>query len=220
MREILRVSGLRVAYPNGGKQFVYPEIQVNRGQCLAIIGPSGVGKTTLLHALFQASFPGSMKYDKGVLLDQPFTAMPWRESFRYVSLLPQYAQNSLNPALTIGRHVKHIRQGLASGADDATVLRWLEQLQLESSVVRMFPHQLSGGMRQRVVLLLGMLKRPALYVLDEPSIGIDAVTLRLMSEFLLEQKEKGMSLLLVSHEPNFVSLIADQVVPLGGNLNG
>ena len=208
---VLEVKGLSAGFKgNGGKTFGYPDIFLPKGECLCVKGPIGCGKTTLLNALFSVSFTGTVTYEKADLLGMDINA--WgRKKYSVLSFMPQYSQNALNPYVTIDKHIKHIQKGNKNTEHDIDLLR---QLELHSSVKSMYPHQLSGGMKQRVVMLLGFLKKPQLFVIDEPSTAIDPVTLKVMLDLIKLKKSEGVSLILVTHDEALSEHVSDRTIDL------
>ncbi len=209
---VLHVVGLKVSYPNSTHTYHYPPLVIEPGTCLAVVGPTGSGKSTLINALFQPSFTGRVSYDQAELVGQNMVDLAWPIIFRHVSYLPQYAQSGLNPSIAIATHLAHIAQGTGQPIDDWGP--WLSDVKLTGDVLTLFPHQLSGGMKQRLLLMMGMIKAPQLYVLDEPSTAMDAITLKIMVEYLLERKRRGLAVLMVSHERGLVRHLADVVINL------
>lgn len=209
---VLRVSGLKVSYPNSTPTYRYPLLTVEQGKYLAVVGPTGSGKSTLINALFQPSFAGRVRYDQATLMGSSMADMSWPAIFRILSYLPQHAQSGLSPSLTIAQHLAHITEGTGRQVSDWQP--WLNEVQLSSAILSLFPHQLSGGMKQRLLLMMGMVKGPKLYVLDEPSTAVDAITLKIMVEYLQKRKSQGLAVLLVSHERGLVQRLADEVISL------
>jgi ABC-type glutathione transport system ATPase component len=228
MAPILFVEGLKIRYrsakerlprlssssqPSSQVVFQYPLIQVEKGECLGIVGQTGCGKTTLLNALFQPRFPGEVSYRRAEILGRDRNSIPAHELYSRISYLPQYAQNAFNPSLTAGNHFRHVQRSLQI-VEENIWHAWMEELKLSPQVLEYFPYQLSGGMKQRLALLLGFLKRPALYILDEPSSGVDAVTMKIILDFLRRRKEEGVTFLMVSHDLGLVSNFSDRALIL------
>lgn len=211
---VLSVRQLRASYRSTAGEFFLPSLDLPVGAVVALSGPTGCGKTTLVNALFQWQFPGLVSYERAEFMGVDLRSLPRQTLYRRVSYMPQFSLSGLNPTLTVGTHVRHIQQSVGSSGNRA-YLGWLQALQLDQGALNLRPHQLSGGMKQRVFLLLALLKQPDLLILDEPSTAVDVVTLRLLVKLLLELKESsGLSLLLVSHDRDLVRRLADQVVSL------
>ncbi|WP_350344609.1 ATP-binding cassette domain-containing protein [Proteinivorax tanatarense] len=216
---MLEVKGLEASYDNSITYYKYPDFTLDKGKCLAIVGSTGCGKTTLLNSLFNPFFVGRAKYKHFLLLEKDISSY-MNNIFNVVSFIPQFSQNALNPCLTISDHIKHMK------TKDYNIdnlfkrsMKMLGQLKLEQDVIKKYPHQLSGGMKQRLILMLGFLKQPELVVLDEPSTAIDGITLKVILDFLKTKKTDGISMLIVTHDLGFVKLIADDVMNLDSSLD-
>ena len=205
---ILCVRGLNVAY-NDAMRFSYPDIIIRAGECVAVTGQIGCGKTTLLNALFDPAFPARVSYTEALLLGRDLRSYG-NSLFREISYMPQYAQDGLNPLLTAGEQVEAVARDNGLELSRAELGMRLACLKLERAVMTRFPYQLSAGIKQRLVLLMSVIKRPRLLALDEPSSAIDALTLGAMLEFLKEVKAGGVGLLMVSHDAGFIRHIADR----------
>ena len=205
---VLTVSGLEVSYLRSPKRFAYPDITVERGQCVCISGSTGCGKTTLLNSLFQPAFRGEVNYKEARLLVKDVRSYG-PAIYRVMSYMPQYAQDGLNPMMDVGAQIQAVLEGNGLELSSPELEKNLGRLGLNPDILKLFPHQMSGGMKQRLVLLMAYLKKAALMVLDEPSSAIDALTLRSMLDFLKEIKSEGIALVIVSHDLGFTRHIAD-----------
>jgi ABC-type glutathione transport system ATPase component len=214
---VLLVKGLKAGYRTAPFLFQFPDLHVEKGQCLSIIGPTGCGKTTLLNALFQPLFPGVVQYNRGEILGRDLRAISASGLYSTISYMPQFAQNALNPSLFVRTHFRHVQRSLET-VEEKIWIGWMDELKLAQDVLELFPYQLSGGMKQRLVLLLGFLKRPALYAVDEPSSGVDAITLKIMIQFLQRRKQEGTAFLMVSHEQGLVNNLSDNILFLEKHL--
>ncbi len=203
----------RVEYARSSKKFTYPDIKIKGGECVCISGPTGCGKTTLLNALFQPSFPGKVTYKEASVSGQDLKSFS-KGIFGTTSYMPQYAQDGLNPAMTVVKQIEAVMTGNNLKLSQDEINTKLAALNLEPSVLKLYPHQMSGGMKQRLALMLAHLKKPVLMVLDEPSSAIDALTLRCMLDYLIAAKLGGAGLLIVSHDLGFTRHIADVSVSL------
>ncbi|SCY89001.1 ATP-binding cassette domain-containing protein [Alkaliphilus peptidifermentans] len=208
----LEVNNLKISYRCHNQIYKYPNFTIGKGECLSIMGASGCGKTTLLNGLYNLNFNGRVKYTTAKLFDADIKSYN-KKIYEVVSYLPQYSQSALNPSITIKEHIYHIANGIAKDSED--YLELLQILKLDKDILSLYPHQLSGGMKQRIVLLLGSLKNPQLYVLDEPSTAIDSITLKIILSFLREKKDKGTSMMMVTHDYGFSRLISDEILILG-----
>ncbi|SDL01540.1 ATP-binding cassette domain-containing protein [Natronincola ferrireducens] len=209
---VLEVKGLTISYKADTTCYRYPELKLNEGECLVIMGKTGTGKTTLLNALFGLAFPGNIIYEKANLLGDDIVKAK-KNMYNFISYMPQFSQSALNPCLTIRRHIEDVEKSCPSPTNN-NYIQMLEELKLEADVLDKFPHQLSGGMKQRIVMLLALLKKPKLLVLDEPSTAIDAITLKIILNMLQEKKKEGIAMLMVSHDLGFVVHLADNILKL------
>lgn len=208
---VLELEGCRIRYPGAGEWFRYPDLGLAAGSCLALMGRTGSGKTTLLNALFGYSFPGIMAYRRARLLGRDLRA--WgKDRYGAISYMPQFVQSGLNPTLTVGQQLRLTGGG---GIEEERLPDFLRELDLAETVEQLYPFQISGGMKQRLALMMGFLKAPRLFVLDEPSAALDHITLGQTLRFLRARKDEGCALVVVSHHRGFIKGIADQAVWLG-----
>jgi peptide/nickel transport system ATP-binding protein len=184
------------------------------GQVLALTGPSGTGKTTVLRAVLDALPPGLRRTGgtvrwNGQLIEPGRTARRWRRD--HAGVLGQDPRAALNPLL-------RVRTLVAEGAGDpARALRLLPELGLDpAELADRRPHQLSGGQAQRIALARTVAADPPLLVLDEPTSALDPVTLDLVTRLVDRRRGNGRFVtVIVSHDHDFVEGLADIVVALG-----
>ena len=169
----------------------------------------------MVNSLFSRGFKGKTQYSKAELLGRDIREWGSR-LYSIVSYMPQHSQNALNPYATVGKHIKHVQDG---NKTTCSYRELLGRLELEADITEKYPHQLSGGMKQRLVMLLGFLKNPELFVLDEPSTAIDPVTLRLIFDFLRQKKEEGTAMLMITHDRGLAAHMADESIELGGTVH-
>jgi peptide/nickel transport system ATP-binding protein len=236
---ILSVRDLSIVYQarRGQVQAVRNiSFDVQRGEALALIGESGSGKTTVglgLMRLLPATASivgGSIVYRRHVNGSSPTSRetkvlglkgdslrqFRWREC----AMVFQSALNALNPVLRISEHFEDTAKahGYLSGYRQGTALRersWrlLTMVRLDPEQVwRSFPHELSGGMRQRVLIALALLLEPQLLILDEPTTALDILTQRNIMEVLKELRQKlGFAMVFISHDLALAAELADRV---------
>lgn len=192
---------------------------VGRGRFVGLVGESGCGKSTLAMTL-PGLIPSPGRVVAGtVLLDgHELTAMGSRDVARLrgrvVSLVPQSAMNALNPAYRIRNQIAEAA-ALTRGPDEATTraeeLMELVGLPLEKASA--YPHELSGGMKQRVVIAMAIANDPALIVADEPLTGLDVLTQARIVRLLVRlQEQLGVAILLVSHDLPLVGQVVDDLL--------
>jgi len=209
---ILELRQFKARYKAQTSWFDYPDLELEKGRCLVLMGKTGCGKTTLLNALFQYPFSGEVVYEKAEILGNDWRN--WgKERYEFISYMPQYAQNGLNPSLTIGEQLDMVKR-CCSVHPGERQQSYFEELGLKKEVTKYYPFEISGGMKQRIALLIGFIKKPALFVLDEPSSALDYITLRKTMDFLRRRKEEGCAILMVSHHRGFAAGIADKVTVL------
>jgi len=196
------------------------DLVVPTGKILGLVGESGCGKTTLARAVMGV-LPknarlagGEIHFDGRELLSQGDSA--WRKlRWREVAFIPQSAMNSLDPVYRVGDQLIEvlIRRGAYSRQQAAK--RSLELFRLvgmDPARLRDYPHQFSGGMRQRTAIALALALEPKLIIADEPVTALDVIVQRQILDTLKDlQRQLGLSVLLVTHDISVVAYVCDQV---------
>lgn len=195
---------------------------VQDGEIVGIVGESGSGKTmTALtiaglfkeHAVLDA---GTIRLDGTDLLKLTEREMRQVQGNR-IGMIFQEPMTALNPTMKIGRQVEEVLRlhtGLDSRARKAAVIRALEEVELDEAEKLLFkyPHELSGGMRQRVMIAAAMICRPSLLIADEPTTALDAATQESILKLLKKLNDKyGMSILFISHNLRVVKELCTRV---------
>ena len=223
---ILSVAGLSVAFRNdAGWQTVVRDIafDVAANETVALVGESGSGKSVTalsvmgLNAATTSRVTGSIRLNGSDLLtlsEQDYRKVRGNE----VAMIFQEPMTSLNPVHTIGAQVAEAlmsHRNLSSGEARAETLRLLERVRIPAAASRYheYPHQFSGGMRQRVMIAMALACRPKLLIADEPTTALD-VTIQAQILGLIKelQDEEGMSVLFITHDMGVVAEIADRTV--------
>lgn len=201
---------------------------LHEGESLALIGESGSGKTTLGLALVRL-LPRGARIPRGRVLRRheggPIDVLGLSEDrlrrYRWeeCAMVFQGAQNSLNPVLTIRDQffdTVQAHQRKRSGEIDERARELLRMVQLEPDrVLRSYPHELSGGMRQRVLIAMSLLLQPEILILDEPTTALDILTQRAIIDVLRRLKEQlGFATIFVSHDLSLAAELADRVATM------
>ena len=215
------VRNLRVRF---GQRIVVDGVSfdIAPGECLAIVGESGSGKTITARTLLGLAPDGAdVSVDQLVVAGVDaagYSDAEWRSvRGRLVGLVSQDALVSLDPMRRIGNEIAEPIEvhegGLSRSEVTARVLRMLEDVAVPTpeTRARQYPHELSGGLRQRALIASALAAAPVLLVADEPTTSLDATVQSKVLELLGSLKESGLALLLVSHDLALVTQIADRI---------
>jgi|TARA_B110000438_G_scaffold49839_1_gene50339 peptide/nickel transport system ATP-binding protein len=198
---------------------------LKQGERFALVGESGSGKTTLAMGLMRLTRPpGHIAKGSATLNGRDLTKLSDDEMRKTrlseLALVPQGAMNSLNPVMRIERQIidgiiDHVEDGEKSPSKDELdemVRDLLTRVGLRPGVARLFPHELSGGMKQRVAMAIGISLRPRLIVADEPTSALDVVVQRQIMQ-TLGRLQEGLdaSIMLVGHDMGLVAQFADTI---------
>jgi oligopeptide/dipeptide ABC transporter ATP-binding protein len=223
---VLAVRDLTVAYASDAGPVVAVDrvdLEVGRNEFLAIVGESGCGKSTLLYSiarLLGSPLPGEIVggevlfngRNMVVLSEKQLRAIRWRE----LSVVMQSAMNALNPVLTVAQQMRDACKAHSEMSDREIEARSREVLRLVSiDPVHMhsYPHQLSGGMRQRAMIAMALLFTPDLVIMDEPTSALDVVAQRsLMVQIKQLQEQLGFAVIFVTHDMSLVSHFSDRLL--------
>lgn len=225
---ILDVAGLRVAYRDkSGQRTVVHDIgfEVRAGEVVALVGESGSGKSSTAQALIGLLPEGGILQQGTIRLNgQDIAGWPQRrlDGIRgsIISLVPQDPGNSLNPVRTIGEQVAEILtvHGRASGAAARVqAIELLERVGLSQPQLRarQYPHELSGGMRQRVLIAIAIALKPSLIIADEPTSALDVTVQRHILDLIDDlRREYGTAVLLVTHDLGIAADRSDRLIVL------
>lgn len=226
MTDVLDVKNLKVSIRSDSHKFDVLNginFSIQKGETLGLVGESGCGKTmTSLSILRMIDPPG--KIESGdILLEKTNLMKLSHENMRKIrgnriSMIFQEPMNSLNPVFTIGEQLGEMfRVHLNDSRSEARKksIEMLELVNLPSPEQRMkeYPHQLSGGMRQRVIIAMALACKPDLLIADEPTTALDVtIQAQILSLLVDLQKQMGMSILFITHDLGIVSEICDRVL--------
>lgn len=198
--------------------------QVFPGETLAIVGESGCGKSATAMSLLRLIQPpvgrsegGYIRFGGKNLLELDNEEMRTVRG-REIAMIFQEPMSSLNPVLTIGRQLTETLRVHEDASFDVTRLRAIEVLNQvglpgPESQLQKYPHELSGGMRQRVMIAMALINKPSLLIADEPTTALDVTIQAQVLDLMVRlQKETGTSTLLITHDLGVVAEIADRVI--------
>ena len=219
---VLEIDDLHVHYRSArgavravdGASLLVPE-----GQIIGLVGESGCGKTTLARSIMGV-MPRNARIAGGGIRFQGkeiagkerlLKSLRWRD----IAFIPQSAMNSLDPVYRVGAQLNEVltaRGGFSKPKAEARAAELFELVGIEPARLRDYPHQFSGGMRQRAAIALALALEPKLVIADEPVTALDVIVQRQILDTLKElQSRLGISVLLVTHDISVVAYVCDQV---------
>jgi len=220
---LLEVSDLRLYYrtrKGAVKAVDDVSFYIRRGETLALVGESGCGKTSIAISILRVLPRNVHTYSGQVILDGEDLMKLSDEEFRTrirwkkISMVFQGAMNVLNPVIPVGIQAAEplILSGMSKKEALEKVAGAFESVGLPRMLVKRYPHELSGGMKQRVVIATALLMRPELVILDEPTSALDIMTQANIMNLLKKlKKEHGLSYLFITHDLPLASELADRL---------
>jgi peptide/nickel transport system ATP-binding protein len=215
---LLKIEGLRAVYGAGTEVLHGVDVAVGRQRCLAVVGESGAGKTTLARCIvgLHSNWSGTMTFDGKQV--SPGFRKRGHDALRAVQYIFQNPYTALNPRKTVGDLVEQpLRQLFKLSRSERTerVVAALRDAALNEQYLTRYPDQLSGGERQRVAIARGLVVEPQLLVCDEVTSALDVSVQAAIVELLHElQVSRGLTLVLITHNLALVRSLADDVVIL------
>ena len=197
-------------------------LALDAGRALGLVGKSGCGKSTLALAAL-GLLPRLADITHGTVRFEGHTVSAMSEAelrtlrWRRMAYVPQSALASLVPVHSIRRQFRDTAaaHGMPAAEADRRAAELLRRVELDPTVLDRFPHELSGGMRQRAIIALALLFRPPLLVADEPTTGLDVIVQRQIVNLLTDlRRSEGLSLLFISHDIGVVAELCDRVAVL------
>ena len=221
---LLDIRGLSVEYlVNDTRLRAVDQVSftINKGETVGLAGESGCGKSTLAFALAKLHKPpaliaeGEVLYNNQDVLafnDEELRRFRWKET----SVVFQSAMNCLNPVISINQQISDVLRAhnpeMSGSEVEDRAKELLQIVGIHPDRLNQYPHQFSGGMRQRAVLAIALALKPRLIIMDEPTTALDVVVEREIMEQLAELKEQfGFSILLISHDLSLMGEITDRI---------
>jgi peptide/nickel transport system ATP-binding protein len=229
---VLQVKDLCVHYatPSGAVIAVNnASFNVYPGELIGLVGESGCGKTSVAMALLRLVQPPGRIVSGQILIDgidlvalsdKELRQVRWRE----LALIPQGAMNSLNPVMRIKDQIAdgiETHEGKQPRAElKERILKLLRMVGLPGRVYNMYPHELSGGMKQRVCIAMAIALNPPVIIADEPTSALDVIVQRVIAQTLLNVKNQlGVSMIMIGHDMGLLAQLVDRIVVMyAGNI--
>ena len=223
MEKILEVQDLRVYYKSiygDYKSVDGVSFEAYRNEVFSIAGESGCGKSTLVDGMLRlVKPPGYIPTGKSIFEGIDLLSLPENElnkiRWTKIAYVPQGAMNSLNPVIRIEEQmIDAILDHTDMKKEEAKkiIIPLLNEVGLPSEVARMYPHELSGGMKQRVIIAMAIALKPSLIIADEPTTALDVVVQKAILQLLRELRDKyGITVIMVSHDLAAHAQVADRM---------
>lgn len=226
--KFLEVENLTTRYQTSKGQ-VHALDDVNfsleKGESIGIAGESACGKSTLglsMIRMIQGGkiVSGKINLDGESILD--LTESDFNQNYRWkkIAMVFQGAMNSLDPVYPIKQQfVEILKQHKYEGDSDKLIFKAINSVNLDESVLKKYPHELSGGMKQRIIIAMALLLKPKFVIADEPTTALDVLIQAQIVNLLKKLKKDGMSIMLITHDLAILSEIADKIgIMYGGKM--
>ncbi len=215
---VLQSRNLSVSF-HGQTVVHHLDIQVQKGGTTAIVGESGSGKSVTAVAVLgllpkTAEITGEMYFeDEDLLLLSEKNMRSIRGN--KISMIFQEPMTSLNPVFTIGEQIKDViklHKHISRKSIQTITVQLLREVGIPTNRLRAYPHEFSGGMRQRVMIAMALANEPTLLIADEPTTALDATTAKQIISLLIAAKQRRkMGMLIISHDLGLVGSVADEI---------
>ena len=198
---------------------------IDKGESIGIAGESACGKSTLGLSIIQMIsngkiYSGKIEFDGKSLLDVPSDEFDKTIRWKEISMIFQGAMNSLDPVFSIQQQFEEIlKQHNFEGDSKQSILQSLNSVNLDESVLKKFPHELSGGMKQRVVIAMALILKPKFVIADEPTTALDVLIQAQIVNLFKKLKKEGQSFMIISHDLAVLSEVAEKIgIMYGGQM--
>lgn len=225
--DFLTVKGLSARYDSSsGPVYAVDDVDftLRPGQSIGIAGESACGKSTLglsiIRMLQGGTATGEISIEGESILDMDESKFDDKYRWKKISMVFQGAMNSLDPVFTIQEQFEEIlKQHNFSGDSKQVIADAMDSVSLDAIVLKKYPHELSGGMKQRVIIAMALLLKPKLVIADEPTTALDVLIQAQIINLLKKLKKDGMSFMLITHDLAVLSEISDVVgIMYGGEI--
>ena len=194
--------------------------EIQQGEIFGLVGESGSGKSTVVQAILRILPPPAVITggkviikNKDILSTSNTEVMQYR--WKQISIVMQSALNALNPVLTVREQIEDVlkeHKDLKSKGTEDRTKELLSLIDIDVSWLDSYPHQLSGGMKQRVVIAIALALMPPVIILDEPTTALDVIVEReILAKIIELRKELGFTILFITHDLNLLLEFADRV---------
>ena len=223
----LSINGLSSRYASSkGPVYAVDDVdfELDSGESLGIAGESACGKSTLglslIRMLSGGKSNGQIHFNGDSILDLSESDFDNKFRWKKISMIFQGAMNSLDPVFTIKQQfVEILKQHNCDGNSDELILNSINSVSLSVDVLKKYPHELSGGMKQRVVIAMALILKPQFVIADEPTTALDVLIQAQIINLLKNLKKDGMSFMLITHDLAVLSEIADKIgIMYGGQM--
>ncbi|MBL7001544.1 MAG: ABC transporter ATP-binding protein [Nitrosopumilus sp.] len=223
----LTVNGLSSKYSSSnGPVYAVDDVdfELDAGQSIGIAGESACGKSTLglsiIRMLSGGKTTGEIIFDGKPILELDESDFNKNYRWKKISMVFQGAMNSLDPVFTIKEQfVEILKEHNFDGDSNKVILDAIQSVSLDEPVLKKYPHELSGGMKQRVVIAMALLLKPKFVIADEPTTALDVLIQAQIVNLLKNLKKGGMSFMLITHDLAVLSEIADNIgIMYGGHM--
>jgi peptide/nickel transport system ATP-binding protein len=224
---LLSINGLFSRYSSSnGPVYAVDDVdfELDSGESIGIAGESACGKSTLglslIRMLSGGSSSGKIIFDGDSILDLSESEFDDKLRWKKISMIFQGAMNSLDPVFTIQQQfIEILKQHSFDGNSDKLILDSINSVNLDEDILKKYPHELSGGMKQRVIIAMALILKPKFVIADEPTTALDVLIQAQIINLLKKLKKDGMSFMLITHDLAVLSEIADKIgIMYGGQM--